>query len=250
MVKKKRPGACFPMRLMICDDNAAFARELRRRIEDICAYEDWPLDCLIFDKPQDVLNADLSGVKAAFLDIEMPVGNGIELARQLRIKYPEMILVFVTAYIEYAPSGYKVEAFRYLLKSQVDEELREILEGIRERLYSSSSDVVSLRTHDGDCVLPLKDVLYFEGTAQRMVLAHVMGHEGPVTCQGKLSALEESLSGKGFLRIQKSFLVNMTHLRRISGYQAFISNGKELKVSELNYSKIREQYLLWKGNGL
>ncbi len=249
MVKKKRLGACFPMRLMICDDNAAFARELRRRIEDVCAYEDWPLDCLIFDKPQDVLNADLSGVKAAFLDIEMPVGNGIELARQLRIKYPEMILVFVTAYIEYAPSGYKVEAFRYLLKSQVDEELREILEGIRERLYNSS-DVVSLRTHDGDCVLPLKDVLYFEGTAQRMVLAHVMGHEGPVTCQGKLSALEESLSGKGFLRIQKSFLINMTHLRRISGYRAFISNGKELKVSELNYSKIREQYLLWKGSGL
>ena len=175
--------------------------------------------------------------------------NGIELAKQLRIKYPEMILVFVTAYIEYAPSGYKVDAFRYLLKSKVDEELREILEGIRERLYNSS-DVVSLRTHDGDCVLPLKDVLYFEGTAQRMVLAHVMGHEGPVTCQGKLSALEESLSGKGFLRIQKSFLVNMTHLRRISGYRAFISNGKELKVSELNYSKIREQYLLWKGSGL
>lgn len=249
MVKKKRHGACFTMKLMICDDNAAFARELRRRIEDICAYEDWPLDCLIFEKPQDVLNADLSGVKAAFLDIEMPGGNGIELARLLRIKYPEMILVFVTAYIEYAPSGYKVDAFRYLLKSRVDEELREILEGIRERLYSSS-DVVSLRTHDGDCVLPLKDVLYFEGTAQRMVLAHVMGHEGPVTCQGKLSALEESLSGKGFLRIQKSFLVNMTHLRRISGHRAFISNGKELKVSELNYSKIREQYLLWKGSGL
>ena len=249
MVKKKRHGACFTMKLMICDDNAAFARELRRRIEDICAYEDWPLDCLIFEKPQDVLNADLYGVKAAFLDIEMPGGNGIELAKQLRIKYPEMILVFVTAYIEYAPSGYKVDAFRYLLKSKVDEELREILEGIRERLYNSS-DVVSLRTHDGDCVLPLKDVLYFEGTAQRMVLAHVMGHEGPVTRQGKLSALEESLSGKGFLRIQKSFLVNMTHLRRISGYRAFISNGKELKVSELNYSKIREQYLLWKGSGL
>lgn len=249
MVKKKRHGACFTMKLMICDDNAAFARELRRRIEDICAYEDRPLDCLIFEKPQDVLNADLYGVKAAFLDIEMPGGNGIELAKQLRIKYPEMILVFVTAYIEYAPSGYKVDAFRYLLKSKVDEELREILEGIRERLYNSS-DVVSLKTRDGDCVLPLKDVLYFEGTAQRMVLAHVMGHEGPVTCQGKLSALEESLSGKGFLRIQKSFLVNMAHLRRISGYRAFISNGKELKVSELNYSKIREQYLLWKGSGL
>ena len=145
MVKKKRPGACFPMRLMICDDNAAFARELRRRIEDICAYEDWPLDCLIFDKPQDVLNADLSGVKAAFLDIEMPGGNGIELARLLRIKYPEMILVFVTAYIEYAPSGYKVEAFRYLLKSQVDEELREILEGIRERLTAAATSSASGR---------------------------------------------------------------------------------------------------------
>ena len=119
MVKKKRHGACFTMKLMICDDNAAFARELRRRIEDICAYEDWPLDCLIFEKPQDVLNADLYGVKAAFLDIEMPGGNGIELAKQLRIKHPEMILVFVTAYIEYAPSGYKVDAFRYLLKSKV-----------------------------------------------------------------------------------------------------------------------------------
>lgn len=237
------------MKLMICDDNAAFARELRRKIEDICAYEDWPLDCLIFEKPQDVLNADLSGVKAAFLDIEMPGGNGIELARQLRTKYPEMILVFVTAYIEYAPSGYKVDAFRYLLKSRVDEELREVLEGIRERLYSSS-DVVSLKTRDGECVFSLKDVLYFEGTAQRMVLAHISSRAEPLTCLGKLSELETSLAGKGFLRIQKSFLVNMTHLRRISGYRAFMSDGKELKVSELNYSKIREQYLLWKGSGL
>ncbi len=237
------------MRLMICDDNAEFARGLRRRIEDICAYEDWPLDCLVFDSPQGVLNTNLSGVKAAFLDIEMPGGNGIELARQLRVRYPEMILVFVTAHIEYAPSGYKVDAFRYLLKSKVDEELREILEGIRERLYSSS-DVVSLRTRDGDCVFPLKDVLYFEGTEQRMVLTYITNCEEPITCQGKLSALEEALSGKGFLRIQKSFLVNMAHLRRISGYRAFISNGKELKVSELNYSKIREQYLLWKGSGL
>ena len=137
------------MKLMICDDNAAFARELRRRIEDICAYEDWPLDCLIIEKPQDDLNADLYGVKAAYLNIEMPGGNGIELAKQLRIKHPEMILGFVTAFIEYAPSGYKGDAFRYLLKSKVDEELREILEGIRERLYNSS-DVVSLKARDGD----------------------------------------------------------------------------------------------------
>lgn len=246
MVKKKRRGAHINMKLMICDDSTAFTSELRRRIEDICAYEDWPLNCVVYNSVHEVSCADLSDVKAVFLDIELPDGDGIELAAKLRASYPELILVFVSAYIKYAPTGYKVDAFRYLLKSRLDEELREILEDVLNKIYSVN-DVIQLKTRDDIQLLALRDILYFEGTGRRMVLAHIYSPPATLDCFGKLSDLEDELSNRGFLRIQKSYLVNMAHVKRLRGYLAVMTDGRELRVSELNYSKIRERYLVWKG---
>lgn len=246
MVKKKGLGASIDMKLLICDDSTAFAIELERRIEDICAYEDWPFICAVYNSANEALCADLSDVKVAFLDIELPDGDGIELAAKLHAKYPELILVFVSAYIKYAPAGYKVEAFRYLLKSRLNEELREILKDVLTRIYSVG-EVIRLKTRDDLQLLPLRDILYFEGTGKRMVLAHLCTQPSTLDCFGKLSELEEQLSHRGFLRLQKSYLVNMAHVKRLSGYRAVMTNGRELKVSELNYPEIRERYLVWKG---
>ena len=100
------------MNIAICDDLPQFTRELRSKVEDICAKRDWPLDCLIFTSSKSILSANLGGTQVVFLDIDMPDLNGLEVAKTLRSKYPNIVLVFVTAFIEYAPVGYCVSAFR------------------------------------------------------------------------------------------------------------------------------------------
>lgn len=89
----------------ICDDNAAAAQKLKSAIAYICAEKDWPMEAEVYTSPGAILRADLSKTQVVFLDIDMPQMSGLEAAAQLRQEYPELIIVFVTSYIEYAPGG-------------------------------------------------------------------------------------------------------------------------------------------------
>lgn len=237
------------MKFAICDDDQMFLNGLKDKIETICAKRDWNSRGKTFQQAKALLASDLSTVKVIFLDIDMPHVNGIEAARIIHDKYPDIIIVFVTAYIEYAPSGYKVNAFRYLLKSKLDNELEQILDEIHEKIYFDA-DNISLKQKDQDILMPTKNITYFEGTAHRMVIVHTNDSEKPFECQGKLSEFEEKLKDKGFLRIQKSYLVNMRHVTHMSGYNAYMKDGQKLKTSESKYSAISSAFLKWKGKNI
>lgn len=236
---------CGAMKIAICDDYITIATELKTNIETICAQKDWTLECKVFASSIALLNADLSGVQVVFLDIDMPEINGLDAAKALRGKYPELIIVFVTSYIEYAPAGYRVAAFRYLLKQRLDEELPCVLEDVQRKLLESE-ELISVRTKSGFVDIPLKDVLYLEGTPGREVVFHMSRFE-TIKASGRLTQYEEKLRGKGFLRLQKSFIANMAHICRISNYQAFLDNGAALKTSEIAYRDIQTTFLQWKG---
>ena len=237
------------MRIAICDDFPQFTRELRNKIEDICAKRDWPLNCLVFTSPKSILASDLSDTQVVFLDIDMPELNGLEVAKVLRVKYPNIILVFVTAFIEYAPAGYHVAAFRYLLKQRLDSDLPAVMDDIREKL-GSSSEMLTIRQKDGTRDIPLNDILYLEGTPNRRVLFHLLNVSRPLEAAGKLADYESNLAGKGFLRLQKSFIANMTHISKISSYQVTLRDGTVIKASEKFYRQVHDGFLLWKGQHL
>ena len=116
------------VKIVILDDELEFSKILDKKIKEYCARKDLLYDCQIFSSSKNLLEDDLSSIQVAFLDIDMPEINGLDVAKVLHQRYPEMILVFVTSFIKYAPSGYKVNAFRYLLKTQLDEELSDCMD--------------------------------------------------------------------------------------------------------------------------
>ena len=237
------------MSFALCDDNPASLELLHRLLLDTCARKDWACKTALYTDANAFLRENLSDVQVVFLDIDMPEISGLEAARQLRAKNPDILVVFVTGFIEYAPAGYDVEAFRYLLKSNLEKSLPQCLDAVWEKLYVSQE---SIRVQHLDRLtrVQLKDILYFEGTPHRHVLLHTLSSPEAQECMGKLSAYESELAGNGFLRIQKSFLVNMRHISEIRNYMAILDNGESLKVSTVNYAKVREQYLLWEGQRL
>ena len=196
------------MQIILCDDNPVFLSELERKIRGISARHDWNNQYLLFHTPRVLLDADLSGTDVIFLDIDMPEITGIETARALRTKYPAVLIVFVTGYIQYARDGYQVEAFRYLMKDLLESELSDCLADIQKKLYE---DQESITVHMLEYAAPvrLKDILYFEGTGHRHVIMH--RNQDIVECHGKLGDYEKQLDQNGFLRIQRSYLVNMQH---------------------------------------
>ncbi len=237
------------MKAAICDNDTAFIGKLKNCIGDYFARSDLAGEFALFSSPVKLLEADLSAVDVVFLDVDMPEMDGIEAAGHLRRKYPDVLLVFVTDYIEYAPAGYRVDAFRYLLKSRISQELDSILDEIVDKLYIDRS-TIQVKSQGDDILLPLKNIVYIEGTGRRMVLVHLAGGGAPLECSGKLSELECRLKDRGFLRLQRSFLANIRHIRKISSYTAYLDNGTELRVTDKNYDQLRSSFLSWKGSRL
>lgn len=235
------------MQLALCDDNPVFLEELHRQLQRISAKCDLFCEYKLFYTPQSVLEADLSATNVVFLDIDMPTLNGIETAEILRKRYPDILIVFVTGFIQYAREGYHVEAFRYLMKDSLQEELPICLRDIQKKLYASQKSML-IQTLGYSTYVQLKEILYFEGTNRRHVIMHTKS--GAVECLGKLAEYEAKLADRGFLRIQRSYLVNMQHILWINNYQVYLSDEIILKASERNYSEVSKSYVEWKGRQL
>lgn len=235
------------MNIVLCDDNPTFLNDFHHHLQSIAAQCDWVGQYTLYQSPTQLLAADLSATDILFLDIDMPGINGIRAGRELREKYPELIIVFVTGFIQYARDGYSVAAFRYLLKDALQTELPACIRDIQKKLYESQESI-PIRGLEYAVQVRLQDILYLEGTAQRHIIMHTRHNTSE--CFGKLSEYEVQLQNRGFLRIQRSYLVNMFHIAWIKNYHVHLSNGEALKVSERNYAKVTAQYLNWKGKQL
>ena len=136
------------------------------------------------------------------------------------------------------------------IKENYIEELDSCLDAIQDKLLDGKETIV-VDSKNLQIEIPLRDILYVEGTPYRRVLLHTTEAASPVLeCRGKMNDYTERLSGKGFIRLQKSFLVNMSYISKISGYTAQLRNGEILKVSEKDYKAICAEYLMWKGRRL
>lgn len=234
------------MNVVICDDEKYFTDMLEQQIRTYAAHNDFKLVIHTFHAARALLSADLSDCDALFLDIDMPDTTGLEAARMIRTNYPDLILVFITGWIEYAPAGYRVNAFRYLLKKKLADELPMCLDEIREKLFENTG-MVTIQTRDRTLEIATKNILYVEGTSHRAVYLHLAKEQKTIACVGKLADFEALLSGSGFLRLQKSYLANMEHIVKIRNYLALLRDGTELKVSERQYAAVKKQFLMWKG---
>lgn len=234
------------MNVVICDDNATFIRLFKNMMEAQFALRDWQFQFCTYQSGQDLLEADLSTVHAVFLDIDMPGMNGIQVAKQIRERYPEMVIIFVTAFLQYAVDGYSVEALRYLLKSNLTKELPPCLDAIYEKVFTTQETIL-LRNTSSNTTARLKDILYLEGTPQAHTIVH-FNSRNTVDCIGKISEYEDILSDKGFLRIQRSYLVNCIHITGLCSYTATLINGETLSISRKRYRQICTKYMKWKGH--
>lgn len=70
--------------------------------------------------------------------------------------------------------------------------------------------------------------------------------QAPDRFYGKMEDLAAELEGDGFLRIQKSYLVNMAYIKKFNYDRVVLFDGKELSVSQKRYSQMKVQYLSWK----
>ncbi|MAE87132.1 MAG: DNA-binding response regulator [Flammeovirgaceae bacterium] len=182
-----------------------------------------------------------------FLDIQMSDLTGIELARILDGIPAENkpLIVFTTAFDQFAIEGYKVNAIDYLLKPFNYEEFLRAASKART-LRSSKTETVQKPTGETADYIFLKveyqlvkvmlaDIRYIEGLKD-YVKVHLESKEHPILSLSSLKSMEEKLPEKQFMRIHRSYIVNLQKIDSIT--KTYLQIGKEqLTISE-NYRDV------------
>jgi len=248
-----------PLRLVIVDDEPP-ARDLLRQYLD--GREEYEVVALCKDGFEAVKAVEEHRPQVLLLDIQMPKLDGFEVIELLD---EPPLLVFTTAYDEYALKAFEVAAVDYLLKPFAAERLFQALDRARARLELESGEVgASSRREEIDRLrrahrrsqAPLARVLVREGASVRVLPRNeidylearndnVAIHVGGRVYRKKqpLGELEELL-GDGFVRIHRGYLVQIDRLRRIEPYAkdsrvAFLADGTRLPVSRTGYDRLK-----------
>lgn len=237
--------AAKEIRVLICDDDQESLDAIHQKAETIFAKLNIQGKFDQYSTCESVSEDSLNNCDIALLDVDFEgqTSNGIDLARKLRQVNKRAVILFITNFIEYAPEGYEVHAFRYILKRDLDVVLSRYLMEAME-LLSDSWDCLRLDYRGELLELPFDSILYLE----------VLGHSVSIVTEGEtytlcasLSSFEQELENHGFLRVHKSYLVNMRHIKKFQCRELTLDNGIAIRVSEKSYAELKRKYLLWKG---
>ncbi|MGN0707175.1 MAG: LytR/AlgR family response regulator transcription factor [Faecalibacterium sp.] len=235
------------MRILVCDDDAAFGQRIAGLVKIYLEARGVQTQCDVYTSGEQALaRQDTAQIQAAFLDVDMLPLDGISLGRELKRRNPGIMLVFVSAYLEFAPAGYTVSAFRYLLKKDVERTLPVCLDEVLMEL-ADNSRTLSVRMNREVKEIPLERIYYLESDLRKVNVYGDVPHTLLCSYYGKLADLPDFLFENGFLKVGRSYVVNMFYIQQIKGYQLRLANGVELSVSRNGYAGIRNTFLEWKG---
>ncbi len=181
-----------------------------------------------YTNPSDFLAAYRSDCDLIFMDIELPVFNGVDVARQLREIDGVVTLIFITNMEQYAINGYEVEALDFVVKpinyyrfsSMMRKALRSIARrGEKEILVQSSGGIFRLR---------VSQIRYVE-IRDHLLIYHT--DQGKLELWGKLADVEAELAGHHFARCSSSHLVNLRHVISVEGNSVNVA-GTMLPISQ------------------
>ena len=168
-----------------------------------------------------------------YVDINMPDLSGLDFVRSL--ENPPLV-VFTTAYFEYALEGFKVHAADYLLKPFSFQEFEASALLLRDRIEASrprpEPEALTFKVDYKAVRVELARIRYVESMSEYLKI-WLRGEPAPLVVLYSLKRLAEQLPEDRFLRIHRSYLVNLSEIREYTRSSVTLDGGLTLPVGDL-----------------
>lgn len=250
-----------PLKVVLADDEPLARERLRTLLErenDVvllaeCEHGQAALDAVARERPELLL-----------LDVQMPGMTGFDVAAALRDDPERPLIVFVTAFDEYALAAFQAHAMDYLVKPVGIDRFREAMARVRLQLRGRSRQEIdtrmmamlerllpdtryperfSVRRGQGFVLVRAADIRWVEA-ADNYVRLHLADgrHE---TMRASMTAMEQKLDPKRFIRIHRGVIVNVDHIRTLEPagdgeHFVVLADGKKLGSSRTYGARLRE----------
>ncbi|MCQ2798169.1 MAG: LytTR family DNA-binding domain-containing protein [Bacilli bacterium] len=199
--------------IAIVEDDATYASTLSKYIDQYASETD---ENVKYERFADGLNFLMSEKQfdIVFMDIEMPVLDGMTAAKKLRLRDKNCTIIFVTNNAGYAIKGYEADAMDFLVKPveyllftlKMEKAIK-----LQKRL---KNNYIVINSVDGYIKVDVMDIFYIETDKHYLIYKTVTGD---IRSRDSLKNIEPTLLDKQFFRCNNSFLVNMAHVNLIKG---------------------------------
>ena len=189
-------------------------------------------------------------VDAIFCDINMPDLNGMDFIKSLSVA---PLVVFTTAYAEYAVEGFRVNAVDYLLKPFGLQDFQRAANRLKERLEekisltshpspltSENDDTIFLKTEYRIIKVSISDIRYVEAMSEYLKV-YLESESKPIITLLSMKKMEERLPDY-FMRIHRSYIINLTKIQEVNKSRVIMDKDTYLPIGDL-YKETFQKYL-------
>lgn len=215
------------MRIAIVDDSPVDRVQLLECLTKYFAETKTEYETTCYEDAKDFLENYHYTFDFIILDIDMPGLSGINAAKILREKDPNVTLMFVTKMPQYAIEAYSVEAMDYMLKPVSYPDFCLKMKKAERYIRRNADAPIRIQTAEGALMRPASQILYVE-SRQHYLYYHTDGEVLKV--RSKLSSAEEALLPYHFARAGESYLVNLSRITGFDGSDV-IAGGDRIPVS-------------------
>lgn len=224
------------MNIAIVDDEKIWRDKAHRLVEK--HYNNIEIFIDEFESGEDFLNNNKK-YDFVLMDVEMKGMNGFETISEYKVFFDDFISIIFTTHMETSTQGYLVNAFRYVNKTKMEEELEEAFSSADIKLEVNKF-LTFHQLNKGEINIRIRDILYIE-TEWRNIVVHTS--ESKLKCSGTLSEYEHNLEYVGFFRCHNSYLVNLDRVKSFDNSTVYFANGEIAYISTRKYAETKRRYL-------
>ncbi len=223
-------------RMVICEDEDKQRESLK---DFICkSFEDISdqIEILEFSSGEELLvHENLEGIDIFFLDIQMDKLTGMDVAKKIRENNDTSEIIFITSLLDYVQDGYKVRAYRYLIKPIIYEDLREHILSCISDIVKKRENFMILENRGVINKVSISSIMYID-IRRRDLTIHTTN--GEYYTKNSMDSIEKELERYNFFRCHKSYLINIEHIQLISKNTVLINN-EDIPISKHRVSNLK-----------
>lgn len=233
------------MNIAICDDNPIVAKKVASLIAEYANKRGLFIKSDIFDS-YDNMSSKFNHYDIFILDYNMNDFNkdaenelnGMDFARNIRRHADsDRCIIFMTAYPDFVYESFQVRTHRFIVKPVKAEDLYEALDNFI--VDNSISNKVVIKSGKETFILLSSDIYYID-SIRKDTFIHTK--DNVIKCHKRLTEFEKQLEDVGFLRVHRSYLVNVSLIDSFTAKEAFMKNGDTVYISESKYSRLCKLY--------
>jgi len=230
------------MNIVICEDIKENSEALFRFITKYFEEKNSSVSISVYENGDKFLSdfsaAKIKNLKIIFLDIYMPGTIGVDVARKIREKSDDIIIIFTTTSEKHGIDSYMVKALQYLVKpldyleveSVLDESMALLTDSLRSIEVSSDGHTVKVY---------FKDILYVETIDNELFIHTILK---TVKCSLQLHEFEKQVDGNIFIRTHNNFIVNMRYIEDIDSNYFILINEMKVPICEETTARVKQSY--------